>query len=74
MEAIRDVSINAKYYNAKIKNDGEFYANEKKRIADYMKNRYSNDAEYRERVKEQKRQAYHRKKNQNINNIPIGVV
>ena len=62
MENSKSQSLSAKFYENKIKNDAEFYAKEKKRVADYMKNRYAYDEEYRKRVQEQKRQSYHRKK------------
>lgn len=62
MEAPTYVSYNAKYYDTKIKTDPEFYAKEKKRVIEYIKNRYQNDEEYRQRIREQKRQSYHRRK------------
>lgn len=62
METTTNVSYNAKYYDTKIKTDPEFYAKEKKRVMEYMKNRYANDEEYRQRIREQKRQSYHRRK------------
>lgn len=51
-----------KCYNKKIKENKEFYEKEKKRVQAYIKNRYANDDEYRERVKAQKRASYHKKK------------
>ena len=65
MESVKQQSTSAKWYQARLKNDPEFYASEKKRVAEYMKNRYTNDEEYRKRVQEQKRLAYHRRKSQN---------
>ena len=35
-------SYSAKYYNNKIKTDAEFYEKEKKRVSDYIHNRYFN--------------------------------
>jgi pyrroloquinoline quinone (PQQ) biosynthesis protein C len=55
-------SSSAKCYEKKIKTNPEFYANEKKRVAEYMKNRYMNDEEYRNKILEQKRQSYYRRK------------
>jgi len=62
MENAKHQTISAKYYDNKIKNDAEFYAKEKKRVSDYMKNRYAIDEEYRNRIKEQKKQSYHKRK------------
>jgi pyrroloquinoline quinone (PQQ) biosynthesis protein C len=42
----------ARFYNNKIANDPEFYANEKQRVTAYMKNRYNTDEEYKEKRKE----------------------
>jgi len=55
-------TLSAKYYDNKIKSDLEFYEKEKKRVNEYMKNRYSTDEEYRNRIKEQKKQSYYRRK------------
>jgi pyrroloquinoline quinone (PQQ) biosynthesis protein C len=52
----------AKCYNKKIKENPEFYEAEKKRVQAYIKNRYANDPEYKERVLRQKRESYLRKK------------
>lgn len=62
MESVKQQSFSAKYYENKIKNDAEFYGKEKQRVMEYMKNRYATDEEYRNRVKEQKKQSYHRRK------------
>lgn len=35
----------------------------KKRVVEYMRNRYANDEEYRNKIKEQKRLSYHKRKN-----------
>jgi len=51
-----------KYYNNKIHDNPEFYEKEKKRVVNYISNRYRNDEEYRQRVLLQKREAYKRKK------------
>jgi hypothetical protein len=57
--------MTSSYYD-KIHNDAEFYAKEKKRIAEYMKNRYNTDELYREKKKEYARikmkELYYRKK------------
>ena len=52
----------AKCYNKKIKQDPEFYAAEKKRVQAYIKNRYATDPEYKQKVLEQKRVYYLKKK------------
>ena len=62
MESVKQQSLSAKNYENKIKNDAEFYEKEKQRVMEYMKNRYATDEEYRNRVKEQKKQSYHRRK------------
>ena len=66
MEDIKKQSASAKCYDKKIKNDADFYEKEKKRVAEYMKNRYATDEEYRQRVMEQKKASYHRSKQQNL--------
>ena len=55
-------SSSAIYYNNKIKTDTEFYEKEKKRVADYIHNRYFNDPEYRERILQYKKEQYLKKK------------
>jgi len=50
------------YYKNKIHTDSEFYEKEKKRVCEYINNRYKNDPEYRERILQQKRESYQRKK------------
>ena len=62
-------SFSAKYYDHKIKTDLEFYAKEKKRVNEYMKNRYATDEE----LKEQKKQSYHRRKSMMIPNNQVQV-
>lgn len=71
MEVTDSSSYYAKYYDNKIKNNAEFYAKEKKRVVEYMRNRYATDEEYRERIKAQKRESYHRRKALNASNAPI---
>ena len=66
MEDIKKQSASAKCYDKKIKNDADFYEKEKKRVTEYMKNRYATDEEYRQRVMEQKKASYHRRKQQNL--------
>ncbi len=46
----------------KIKNS-DSYESEKKRINDYNKSKYTNDPEYRERIKQQAKERYLLKKN-----------
>lgn len=54
----------------KLKNS-ENYVNEKKRVNEYIKNRYANDEEYRERIKEKarlyQRMKYQKKKESQVN-------
>lgn len=50
-----------KCYNNKIKVDPEFYAAEKERIKLYKKERYNNDPEYAEKMKQRSRQYYQKK-------------
>jgi len=67
-----DKSFSARYYDNKIKTDAEFYAKEKKRVAEYMKERYKTDEEYKERIKEQKKASYYRRKEAKTNaSIPV---
>ena len=54
MEIEKIQSFSAKYYDHKIKTDLEFYAKEKKRVNEYMKNRYATDEEYCNKIKEHK--------------------
>ena len=63
MDNVKTQSPSAKCYARKIKNNAEFYESEKKRVSAYMKSRYANDEEYRNRIKEQKKQSYYRRKN-----------
>ncbi len=55
-------STSAIYYNNKIKTDVEFYEKEKKRVSIYIHNRYFNDPLYRERILQQKKEYYLKKK------------
>jgi len=57
-------SSSAKCYDKKIKNDIDFYEKEKKRVAEYMKNRYANDENYRNKIKQSKLALYYKKKEQ----------
>lgn len=54
----------------KLKNS-ENYVDEKKRINEYIKNRYANDEEYREKIKEKarlyQRMKYQKKKESQVN-------
>ena len=73
MESVKQQSCCARYYENKIKSDADFYEKEKKRVMEYMKNRYATDEEYRNRVKEQKKQSYHRRKALKNQNYSIQV-
>ena len=55
-------SNSAKYYSNKIKTDVEFYEKEKKRVCEYIHNRYFNEPEYREKILQQKKEYYLKKK------------
>jgi hypothetical protein len=57
-----ELSYNAKYYNAKIKSNPEFYEKERKRVCEYIHNRYNNDEEYKQKILQQKKDYYQRKK------------
>lgn len=73
MEVQKIQSLSAKYYDNKIKTNLEFYEKEKKRVMDYMKNRYATDEEYRNKIKEQKRQSYYRRKSRMTPNNQVEV-
>ena len=62
MDNVKTQSPRANCHVRKIKNNAEFYESEKKRVSAYMKSRYATDEEYRNRIKEQKKQSYHRRK------------
>lgn len=47
----------------KIKNNIEFYDKEKERISNYIKNKYANNPEFRERIKAQSKERRERLKN-----------
>ena len=66
MEEIKQVSYNAKYYNAKIKSNPEFYEKERKRVCQYIHNRYTNDEEYRKKILEHKKEYYQKKKQEKL--------
>jgi len=50
------------YYNNKIRENQEFYANEKERIKLYKKNRYKNDPDFAEILKQRSRDTYKKRK------------
>jgi len=54
MEIEKIQSFSAKYYDNKIKNDLEFYAKEKKRVTEIMKNRFATDEEYSNKIKKKR--------------------
>ena len=62
-EEVKQRSYYSIFYENQIKNNPEFYEKEKKRVVEYMRNRYANDEEYRNKIKEQKRLSYHKRKN-----------
>lgn len=49
------------FYYKKIRENPEFYAAEKERIKAYKKERYKNDPEYAEKIKNRSREYYQRK-------------
>lgn len=51
-----------KSYNKKISNNPEFYKSEKLRVAEYIRNRYKTDEEFREKRNQKRREEYARKK------------
>jgi hypothetical protein len=53
---------------AKIKANPDKYEKEKQRIGSIIMNRYNNDPEFRQRLREKQKAYYHQKKNL-INNI-----
>ena len=59
-QQLRDAA--KKCYGKKIRENAEFYAAEKERIKEYKNNRYKNDPEFREKVKQINRDNYRRKK------------
>lgn len=60
------LSYSAKYYNAKIKSNPEFYEKERKRVCEYIHNRYTNDEEYKQKILQQKKEYYQRKKQEKL--------
>ena len=59
-------SYNAKYYNAKIKSNPEFYEKERKRVCEYIQNRYNNDEEYKKKILQHKKEYYQLKKTEKL--------
>ena len=55
-------SFSAMYYNNKIKSNKEFHDKERKRVCEYIHNRYTNDEEYKQKILQQKKEYYQRKK------------
>ena len=55
-------SASAIFYNNKIKTDAEFYEKEKKRVSEYIHNRYFNDPDYREKILKQKKEYYQKRR------------
>jgi hypothetical protein len=60
------ISYSAKYYNAKIKNNPEFYEKERRRVCEYIHNRYNNDEEYKQKILQQKKEYYQKKKQERL--------
>ncbi len=61
-----NLSYSAKYYNAKIKSNPEFYDKERKRVCEYIHNRYFNDEEYKQKILQQKKEYSQRKKQEKL--------
>ena len=59
-ELVKDISN--RFYTKKIHTNPEFYAKEKQRIKEYMKNRYNTDPEYAERERQRNRDKYYANK------------
>jgi len=53
-------------YAKKVKDDPEFYKQEKIRIREYNRNRYANDPVFAERLKSKRREVYQLKKEANL--------
>lgn len=51
-----------KAYNKKIHSNQEFYKLEKLRVAEYIRNRYKTDDEFREKRNQKRREEYAKKK------------
>jgi len=51
-----------KCYSKKIRNNPEFYAAEKERIKAYKKERYKNDPEFAEKMRQKSREDYYKRK------------
>lgn len=70
----KKVSRQNEFYKNKIHNNLEFYEQEKKRVATYIKTRYDNDEEYREKRNEyckiKMREYYQRKKAAQLQHQP----
>ena len=66
MEDTPNLSYSAKYYNAKIKSNPEFYEKERRRVCEYIHNRYTNDEEYKQKILQQKKEYYQRKKQEKL--------
>ena len=60
------LSFSAKYYNAKIKNNPEFYEKERRRVCEYIHNRYNTDEEYKQKILQQKKEYYQKKKQERL--------
>ena len=59
-------SISSYYMHMRLKHDREFYEKEVKRSSDYIKKRYHNDAEFKNKLNERRRRCYHDHKKQNV--------
>lgn len=55
-------SYSAIYYKKKINEDKEFYEKEKKRVCEYIYNRYHSEPGYKEKILQQKKEYYLKKK------------
>jgi hypothetical protein len=60
------LSYNAKYYNAKIKTNPEFYEKELRRVCKYIHNRYNTDEEYKQRFYSRKRSIINEKNRRDL--------
>ena len=60
------LSYKAKYYNDKIKSNPEFYEKERRRVCEYIHNRYNNDEEYKQKILQQKKDYYQKKKQERL--------
>ncbi len=60
------LSYNARYYNDKIKRNPEFYEKERRRVCEYIHNKYNNDEEYKQKILQQKKDYYQKRSKKDL--------